>query len=172
MKKVYIVSGGFQIMNRFLFAGCILAMLCSCHDKREMPGAEGAAVKDSVTRLMMRISADVSKSGPTQWLNYFEDNPEFFMALDGAVKFGDFQSATTYTRDTVPQIMSRVLLTWEHLRIDSLTPEFAFIGTDYSEAVTLTNGQTSSFTGFFTAIAHYDGAKWRLRNLNWAGKPR
>ena len=159
-------------MNHFLCGCCIVVMLCSCHDQREIPGAQRAAVKDSVTGLMMRISADISKSGPTQWLNYFDDNPGFFMATDGAVKFGDFQSATTYTRDTVPQFMSRISLTWDHLRIDSLTPEFASIGADYSEGVTLTNGQTMSYTGFFTAVAHYDGIKWKLRDLNWAGKSR
>ncbi|HXB32605.1 MAG TPA: hypothetical protein VNV35_04255 [Puia sp.] len=159
-------------MNHFLCGCCIVVMLCSCHDQREIPGAQRAAVKDSVTGLMMRISADISKGGPTQWLNYFDDNPGFFMATDGAVKFGDFQSATTYTRDTVPQFMSRISLTWDHLRIDSLTPEFASIGADFSEGVTLTNGQTMSYTGFFTAVAHYDGTKWKLRDLNWAGKPR
>jgi hypothetical protein len=158
-------------MNHFLYAGCILAMLCSCQRKRETPGADHVAVKDSVTGLMMRISADITKSGPTQWLNYFEDNPGFFMASGGEVKFGDFRSATTFTRDSLPLIMSRISLIWANLRIDSLSPEFASIGADFSEDVTLTNGHTGSFRGFFTSIAHFDGTKWKLRDLNWAGKP-
>lgn len=147
-------------------------MLCSCRGKRELPGADRTTVKDSVTGLMMRIGADISKSGPTRWLNYFEDDPGFFMASDGAVKFGDFQSAKTYTRDSLPQIISRILLTWDHLRIDPLNREYAYVGTDFDEDITLTNGQKVSDVGFFAAVAHFDGTTWKLRNLNWASKPR
>jgi hypothetical protein len=94
------------------------------------------------------------------------------MASDGAVKFSDFPSATTYIRDTLPHIMSRISLTWSHLRVDPLDPEFASIGADFSEDITLANGQAMSITGFFSAVAHFDGTSWKLRNLSWATKPR
>lgn len=137
-----------------------------------MTDEERAAIKDSVTRMMAQISANVTKDGPTQWLAYFEDDPGFFMASDGAVKFGDYRSATTYTRDTLPQIMSRISLSWRHLHVDPLATGFAAIGADFSEDIRLTSGHLISDSGFFTAIAHFDGTTWKLRNLNWASKLR
>jgi hypothetical protein len=159
-------------MNHFLFSCCILAMLCSCQNRHEATAADRAVVKDSVTAMMTRVSSDITKGGPAQWVIYFDDDPGFFMATDGAVKFGDFPSATTYTHDTLPKIMSRVSLTWTHLRIDPLDREFASIGADFNEDITLASGQAMSSSGFFTAIAHFDGTTWKLRNLNWAPKSR
>ena len=157
-------------MNHFIFCCCLLAVLFSCQNRHEVSAVERATVADSITRMMMRISADITKGGPTQWLTYFEDDPGFFMTSDGAVKFGDFHSASTYTRDTLPQLMSRISLTWGNLRVDPLNREFASIGADFSEDITLTGGQSFSITGFFSAIGHFNGTTWKLRNLNWATK--
>jgi hypothetical protein len=159
-------------MNYFVVGACIMVMFYSCQYRQEATVEERAVVKDSVTGMMMRISADITKGGPRQWLSYFEDDPGFFMASDGTVKFGDFQSATAYTRDSLSLIMSRISLTWDHLRIDPLDRNFASIGADFSEDITLTNGQKVSDVGFFTAVAHFDGTTWKLRNLCWASKPR
>jgi hypothetical protein len=159
-------------MNHFLFGVGMLTMLCACQHRHEATPAERASVKDSVTRMMTRISADITKGGPTQWLPYFEDDPGFFMASDGAVKFGDYLSATTYTRDTLPHLISRISLTWIHLHVDPLNRKFASIGADFSEDITLSNGQAMSIAGFFTAIAHFNGTSWKLRNMSWAIKPR
>jgi hypothetical protein len=159
-------------MKHLLFGCCMLTMLCSCQNRHEATATERAVVKDSVTRMMTRISADITKGGPTQWLTYFEDDPGFFMSSDGAVKFSDFRSASTYTRDTLPGIMSRISLTWTHLHVDPLDQEYASIGANFNEEITLTNGQGMSFEGFFSAIAHFNGTVWKLRNLNWAAKPR
>jgi len=135
-------------------------------------GEDRTVVKDSVAGLMMRISGDITKGGPKQWLTYFENDPGFFMASDGAVKFGDFESAATYTRDSLPQIISRITLTWDRLRIDPISQEYAYVGADFDEDITLANGQKVSDVGFFTAVAHFDGTTWKLRNLDWASKPR
>jgi hypothetical protein len=159
-------------MKYLYFGFCLTLIFCSCENRRAATGDDRTAVKDSVAGLMMRISGDITKGGPKQWLTYFENDPGFFMASDGAVKFGDFVSAATYTRDSLPQIISRIKLTWDHLRIDPLDREYACVGADFDEDITLTNGQNVSDVGFFTAVAHFDGITWKLRNLNWASKPR
>jgi hypothetical protein len=160
------------MLSRFLFGFSVLLLLWSCRRQPAMTDEERAAIKDSVIRMMTQISVDITKGGPTQWLPYFEDDPGFFMASDGAIKFGDYRSATMYIRDTLPQIMSRISLTWRNLHVDPLTPEFAAISADFSEDIRLSGGQAISDSGFFTAIAHFDGTTWKLRNLNWASKLR
>jgi hypothetical protein len=169
---LYLLRESFQLMNYLLPGSCIILMLVSCQYRHEATTEDRAVVKDSVDRMMTRISADITKGGPRQWLTYFEDDPGFFMASDGTLKFGDFASATTYTRDSLPQIISRITLNWDHLRIDPLNREYAYVGADFDEDITLTNGQKVSDVGFFTAVAHFDGGTWKLRNLNWASKPR
>jgi hypothetical protein len=159
-------------MNHFLIGCCMLTMVCSCKDEHEATAKESAKVKDSVTRMMTRISEDLTKGGPAQWPAYFEDDPAFFMASDGAVKFSDYPSAITYTRDTLPRLISHISLTWMHLRVDPLDREFASIGADFSEDIMLTGGQAIAVAGFFSAIAHFNGTTWKLRHLNWAIKPR
>jgi hypothetical protein len=159
-------------MNRFLFGSAVLLMLGACQARREGTTAQLAVVKDSVTDMMSRISADITNGGPTKWLGYFEDDPAFYMTSDGAVKFPDIQSAITYTRDSLPHIISKIALNWKKVRVDPLTTEFASIGADFNEDLTLPDGQTLSFSGYFTAVAHFNGGGWKLRNLSWDVIPR
>jgi hypothetical protein len=157
---------------RFLSGFCALFILCSCEHEQAANRTAHAAVKDSVTRMMTQISADITKGGPTKWLAWFEDDPGFFMASDGVVKFGDYRSAIAFTRDTLPHIISRISLTWNNLRVDSLTPELAAVGADFKEEIAMSSGQAITDSGFFSAIAHFDGMGWKLRDLNWASKFR
>jgi hypothetical protein len=155
-------------MNHFL-SGCFaLVVLSACQNGHTMTATQRTAEKDSVTAMMTLISRDITNGGPTQWLEWYEDDPGFYMSSDGEVKFSDYPSAVAYTRDSLPRMMSHITLAWSHLHIDPLTPEFAAIGADFKEDVTLTGGQAITFSGFFNALAHFNGATWRIRNMNWA----
>jgi hypothetical protein len=72
----------------------VVSMLFSCkRNHAKLSKEQNALVKDSVSRMAANIAADISKNGPRAWLNYFEDNPDFFMANEGQLVFKDYPSA-------------------------------------------------------------------------------
>jgi hypothetical protein len=158
----------------YLMAPCCTLMMivftgCT-YSNPQLIGVESSAVKDSVTQMAARISIDISTHGPAAWLNYFENSPGFFMASDGMLVFKDYKTAKTYTLDTVVKNFKKIDLSWKNLKIDPLTANYASLGADFHEDITLANGQSLSIGGYVTATAHFDGSKWRLRNMNWAIK--
>jgi hypothetical protein len=154
---------------------CVLAIasITSCKNTRppQWSSAEKYAVKDSVTIMAVNISTDVSAHGPSAWINYFENDPGFFMASGGTLVFEDYVTAVSYTRDTVAKNFKKISLGWKRIKVDPLTADYAAMGADFHEDIVLANGQNLSVEGYFTATAHFDGSRWKLRNMNWAIKP-
>ncbi len=136
----------------------------------ELTAETNSIVKDSVTQMAAHISIDVSTHGPAAWLNYFENAPGFFMASDGMLVFKDYPTAKSYTLNTVVKNFKKIDLNWKNLRVDPLTATYASMGADFHEDITLANGQNLSVGGYVTATAHFDGTRWKLRNMNWAIK--
>jgi hypothetical protein len=132
---------------------------------------ESAVAKDSVTQMAAHIARDISTKGPTAWLDYFENDPAFFMASGGQIALRDYPTAKAFVRDTLPKMMSKINLHWKNVKVDPLTDSFATLGADFHEDIVMVNGATMTVDGYFTGTAHFDGTNWRLRNLNWAIKP-
>ena len=149
----------------------VVSVLVACkRNHAKLSKEQSALVKDSVSRMAANIAADISKNGPRAWLNYFEDNPDFFMANEGQLVFKDYQSAKTFILNTLVKNIPIIKLRWDNIRIDPLTPRLASIGADFHEDQVTNGGKNISYDGYFTGIAHYDGHRWKLRNVHWSIK--
>jgi hypothetical protein len=143
----------------------------ACQNNRaQLSTEQSTRVKDSVTKMAANIARDVSAKGPVAWLNYFEDTPGFFMASDGQLAFKDYQSAKTFTLNTLVKSIPHIKLQWEHIRIDPLAPNLALMAADFHEDITTAAGNSIPFDGDFTTTAHYNGHSWKLKNLHWSIK--
>jgi len=116
------------------------------------------------------IARDVSAKGPSAWLNYFQDSPDFFMANDGRLTFHNYQSAKAFIQDTLVKSISKITLNWSHMRIDPLTSRLAAIGSDFHEDITFANGKPLPLDGYFSGIAIQTKTGWKLRNAHWSIK--
>jgi hypothetical protein len=147
----------------------LLILFISCKTKSTSMGVqESELVKDSVSLMTDHIISDLTLKGPIAWLDYFEDSPGFFMAVQGTLAFGDFQSANAYIRDTLVKTFRQISLKWDHLRIDPLTSTMAFIGTGFHEDIIDSSGRKLSQGGYFSALAVKTFRGWQLRNVHWS----
>ena len=127
-------------------------------------------VTDSSSNLMLHIARDISAKGPIAWVDYFEDAPGFFMASGGQLALKDHESAVLFVKNTLVKTMPQIKLRWQNVKIDPINDNSSAIGADFHEDITLANGTTMPFGGYFTAVAHFDGKSWKLRNLHWSIK--
>jgi hypothetical protein len=132
-----------------------------------LDAAHAAAIQDSVRDLTSAIARDLERDGPTGWLAYFVDGPEFFMASDGQLVFPSIDSATSFIRGFAPGV-AHMELVWEEMRIDPLFPGAAVLAASYREVITDTAGSESRFQGYFTGVAVHTSTGWRLRDLHWS----
>jgi hypothetical protein len=148
-----------------------IGSLFSCRrNHAKLSKEQSALVKDSASRMAANIAADISKNGPRAWLNYFEDTPDFFMADEGQLVFKDYPSAKAFILNTLVKNISGIKLRWNNVRIDPFTQRLASIAADFHEDQVTTGGKMHSYDGYFTGIAHYDGHRWKLRNVHWSIK--
>jgi hypothetical protein len=129
-------------------------------------------VKESVQRMMVSISTDISDEGPVAWLKHFENSPGFFMASDGLLVFQNIDSASGFINNTLLKRIKKIKLNWNNIRIDSLSVSLAGIGADFHEDIIDTTGNILPVDGYFTAIAHQSSQGWRLRDLHWSIKSK
>jgi hypothetical protein len=162
-------SNVYQSLKYWGFAAIVLIMSCGSNN-RQLSAAESITVKDSVAQLAANISMQLSSKGPAAWMNYFENDPGFFMASNGMLAFKDYATAKTFTLDTVAKNFKKISLNWKNLKVDPLTATYASFGADFHEDIVPANGKALTADGYFTGTAHFDGARWRLRNMNWAMK--
>jgi len=163
MKKITL----YTLTSSCAFSMMLLFNRCTYHNP-QLTAATNSIIKDSVTQMAAHISIDVSTHGPAAWLNYFENAPGFFMASNGVLVFKDYATAKSYTLDTVVKNFKKISLSWKNVKVDPMTATYATLGADFHEDIILANGQNLSIGGYVTATAHFDGSKWRLRNMNWA----
>ena len=160
----------FSIIKFCCFAFIVTAAIGCNSDKGTLSAEHGKTVTDSSNSLMTHIARDISAKGPIAWVDYFEDAPGFFMASGGQLAFKDHQSAVSFVKNTLVKTMPQIKLRWQNVKIDPISGDFSAIGADFHEDITLANGATMPFGGYFTAVAHFDGKSWKLRNLHWSIK--
>jgi hypothetical protein len=131
-------------------------------------GQTSAPVFDSVNRMMQGIARDITAKGPSAWLIYFKDSPDFFMVSDGKMAFQDHESARLFIENTLVKNISHISLSWSHIRIDSLTPALASAGAEFHEEISDPAGKMTPYDGYFTAIVERTDRGWQLRNTHWS----
>jgi hypothetical protein len=130
--------------------------------------AKRALVADSVNRMMQGIARDITANGPSAWLIYFEDSPDFFMASDGKLAFQDHESARLFIENTLVKNISHINLIWSDIRIDPLTPGLASAGATFHEEISDSAGKITPYDGYFTGVAERTDRGWQLRSAHWS----
>jgi hypothetical protein len=126
------------------------------------------SVENDVRKFMLTVGHDVTQNGPTAWLKYFVDTPDFFMASEGAMAFPTSQAAQQGTEAFAKTINHMQLLWGDDLRIDPLTPDLAVVGTSWHEIRVDTQNKTADESGYFTAVVEKHNGQWQFRDAHWS----
>ncbi len=155
------------VLAAVLAGGCARTMPVPPAPADAARSADAGAVRDFIGR----VAREVSRDGPIAWKRAFQDGPQFFMASDGMLVFGDgaaMRSGVEALTHTLPQIE---LNFGEDLRVDPLTPTLASVGASYRELQTDAQGRRHEDHGYFTALAELRDGAWTLRNAHWSSVP-
>jgi hypothetical protein len=161
----------FQIPAFFILLAGILFFSPGCRSKDPLPetGYPGA-VEDSVSKMASALTLDLSQIGPAAWLHYFEDSPDFFMAVDGKMAFPNYQTADHFITDTLVKAIRKINLQWQSLRINPLSPSLASMAARYHEDLFDSAGKSIQANGYFTATAVFTAQGWKLKNIHWSSE--
>jgi hypothetical protein len=153
-----------------IFAFVVLIFLVnSCQYHADyLTVSQSAIVKDSVQQMVDSIAKAVSYQGPVAWIRYFENSPDFFMASQGQLAFTNNDSLANFLKNTYSKTVSKIDLSWNHVRIDPFTTRLAGIAAIFHEDITDIMGKKSPTDGYFTAVAHQSPQGWRLQNAHWS----
>jgi len=147
----------------------IISLAVACRPNiSALDAKESNIVRDSVHQMTVSLVNDLSTHGPIAWLNYFEENPDFFMASDGQLPFKDYQSGKSFIENTLVKNIVKINLQLNQLRIDPLTSGLASIGASFHEDLTDSAKKIISVDGYFTALAKQTNRGWKFRNLHWS----
>lgn len=151
------------------FVGTIAASGCGVRTGcPAMTDTDEKAVAESVRTYMRNVAQDVTHDGVSGWKKHFENNPSFFMAVNGHVQFRDGNAAMQGI-DEVARALKSIDLRWgDDLRVDPLTRNLAVVATTWREAMVDAEGHAINESGFFTAVAENREGKWQLRNAHWS----
>jgi hypothetical protein len=156
-------------MLRIITFLSIVFISYSCTNKSSSISTKQAeVVKDSVNTMMKFIAKDITASGTSAWLKYFENTPAFFMASDGNLVFPSHDLAEYYINKNIKKSISKIGLQWGDIKIDPLTANYANIAATFHEEITDASGTSVPLNGFFTGIAHQNDAGWQLHNAHWS----
>ena len=166
------ISHGNSCLNYWgiLLSGILFILSCQT-GKPEDPklnSADSIRIRDSVNVLAAGIARDVSAKGPSAWLDYFEDTPDFFMVSDGRLVFPDHQTAKDFIQNTLVKNIRRISLHWNNIRIAPLTAHLASMGANFHEELTDAGGKSIFHDGYFTGLAIWTDQGWQLRNAHWS----
>ena len=163
-----------KLIIRSCFAFLFISIAISCNSRKDTLTAQQLLeVKKDVQKLMDMTAKDISTDGPTAWLNYFENTPDFFMVSDGQLVFPNYDSATSFIQNTLVKQIKTVELKWSDVRIDPLTDRLAVVAATWNEDLTDFAGNTITPRGYFTAVAERTSQQWKFRNAHWSlAKPK
>lgn len=149
-----------------LLTPSFLADSCTHHD-HQWAATQKIAITDSVKNMTANISRDLATKGPVAWLDYFDNSPQFIMISDGKVSFHGYNSANKFIRDTLSKKMSKISLKWIHMHIYLITRDTVYINSNVYEDITMSNGETTDYDGYFSGAALSTKDGWKLINLHW-----
>jgi hypothetical protein len=168
------------MMGRRAWAFLVLCLVlmegCQLQKSSEVPAggltaADKAAVEESVRGFMGAVAQDVTRDGPAAWGKEFSREPEFFMAVNGAMAFASGEAAAQ-ALPGVAQMIPKIELQWgKDLRVDPLTADLAVVGTSWQEVLSDPQGKTRQDNGYFTGVVQRRNGKWEFRDAHWSSAP-
>lgn len=148
-----------------------LFMRCGTGKDKALTPKQSAEVLQQVQQMADNIARDVSEQGPTAWLTYFADEPQFFMVSNGELAFTNYDSASVFIKSTLSKTMPAIHLSWNNVRIDPVTENLAVMGAYFHETITDGFGKHLNSDGYFTGTAEKTDKGWQLRNAHWSVNP-
>jgi len=158
----------FASVKLFTIVGLFL-LICSCQNNTDsLTTAQRSIVMDSVQLMVDSIAKAISHEGPIAWIRYFENSSNFYMASDGQLAFTNNDSMANFLKNTYTKIVSKIELSWIHVRIDPFTSKIAGVAAIFHEDITDFAGRKTPSDGYFTGIAHQTSQGWQLLNAHWS----
>ena len=155
-------------LKLFTFFGLIL-LISSCHNNTDsLTPAQKSIVVDGVQLMVDSIAKAISHEGPIAWLRYFENSPEFYMASNGQLAFTNNDSLANFLKNTYSKSVSKIELSWNHVRIEPFTSKIASVAAIFHEDITDFAGRKTPSDGYFTGIAHQTSQGWQFQNAHWS----
>ena len=143
---------------------CMIQILLSCKSAGQ---TDTMGVEKGVRRMAEAIVRDLHKDGPVAWLQYFSASKHFFMASNGQLAFPNNDSASAFVH-TFAKTIRQIDLTWDDVRIDSLTPHLAVLAASFHEVLISAAGGQDTSAGYFTGVAENFPTGWKLRDAHWS----
>ncbi len=141
-------------------AGCKTRRNTASNGSQLLTPSDAAAVVQGVRTFTATVAHDVTQEGPLAWSKFFEDNPAFFMVVNGQMAFPNGTAAKNGIRN-VALALKHIDLKWgEDLRIDPLTFELAVVAAPWREIQIDSAGHRVEETGFFTGLAEFRDGRW------------
>jgi TonB family protein len=130
-------------------------------------------VENGIRQFMSDVSQQVTARGPAAWKDFFENDPGFFMASDGAMVFHDADAAARGI-EALTHTLKHIELHWgDDLRIDAITPSIAAVAVSWHEVQVDSDSHETREHGFFTGMAELKDNRWRFRSAHWSSaKPQ
>ena len=158
----------FLRVKLFTLVGLIL-LISSCHNNTDsLTTVQRSIVMDSVQLMVDSIAKAISHDGPIAWIRYFENSPDFYMASEGQLGFTNNDSLANFLKNTYTKNVSKIELSWNHVRIDPFTSKIAAVAAIFHEDITDFAGRKTPSDGYFTGIAHQTSQGWQLQNAHWS----
>ena len=149
-------------------AGCKMGRNTTSNGSQLLTPSDAAGVVQAVRTFTATVALDVTQEGPLAWGKFFEDNPAFFMAVNGQMAFPNGTAAKNGIQN-VALALKHIDLKWgDDLRIDPLTPELAVVAAPWREIQIDSAGHRVEETGFFTGLAEFREGRWQFRNAHWS----
>jgi hypothetical protein len=157
-----------RFCRRTLLLGTVLLAACGSHPQEQLTAAYATEIEQSVRAFATLVAHDVSQEGPAAWRRHFADIPAFFMAVDGHVEYASSAAASAGIQDLTRSI-KRIELRWgDDLRVDSVTPHLAMLGTSWHEIIESVNGGRVDAGGYFTGLVERREGRWQFRDAHWS----
>jgi hypothetical protein len=163
-----------------VWRGILLVLLVAATGCGGKSGADGAseslaaeksaAIETSVREFMNQVAQDVTQNGPLTWQKEFQDSPSFFMASDGQLAFANGQAAQQGI-PALPNIIKKIELRWNGVRVDVLAPDLAVVGASWQEVREDPQGHSLTQKGYFTGVVQQQNGRWQFRDAHWSTTP-
>src|ERR1700692_579644 len=162
------IKTGLARIKLFTLVGLIL-LISSCHNNADsLTASQRSIIMHSVQLMLDSIAKAISHEGPVAWIRYFENSPDFYMASEGQLAFTNNDSLANFLKNTYAKSVSKIDLSWSHVRIDPFTSKIAAVAAIFHEDITDFAGRKTPSDGYFTGIAHQTSQGWLFQNAHWS----
>jgi hypothetical protein len=153
-------------LNILIVVSVLVVLMPACRQKNG--AVQTGSVNTAVRTMATNIARDLADKGPKAWLDYFEENPNFFMANEGQRTLPNNEFATRFVKDILSKQIMKVNLMWNNIYVDSLSPTLAMLSAGFHEDLFNKDDQSTPADGYFTGIAEQTPTGWKLRDLHWS----